>query len=56
MDSMDSTPKRGARTAQREEEKEAERFYEEAGGEVSPPASTEGEQVHHQVSSRTDPT
>ena len=53
--SMDGTPERGARTAQREEE-EAERLYEEAVGEVSPPASTEGEQVPDQVSSRTEPT
>ena len=53
--SMDGTPERGGRTAQREEE-EAERLYEEAVGEVSPPASTEGEQVPDQVSSRTEPT
>src|SRR3712207_3329022 len=39
MDSQDGTPERGARTARREEEKEAERLYEEAVGEVSPQAS-----------------
>jgi regulator of protease activity HflC (stomatin/prohibitin superfamily) len=55
LDSMDGTSERGARTAQREEE-EAERLYEEAEGEVSPQASTEGEQVPDQVRSRTEPT
>jgi regulator of protease activity HflC (stomatin/prohibitin superfamily) len=44
-----------ARVARREEE-EAERFYEEAVGDVSPEASTEGEQVPDQVRSRTEPT
>jgi regulator of protease activity HflC (stomatin/prohibitin superfamily) len=39
LDSMDGTPERGGRTAQREEEKEAERLYEEAVGEISPQAS-----------------
>jgi regulator of protease activity HflC (stomatin/prohibitin superfamily) len=38
LDSMDGTPERGARTAQREEV-EAERLYEEAVGEISPQAS-----------------
>jgi regulator of protease activity HflC (stomatin/prohibitin superfamily) len=39
MDSVDGAPERLTRTAQREEEKEAERLYEEAVGEVSPEAA-----------------
>jgi regulator of protease activity HflC (stomatin/prohibitin superfamily) len=38
LDARDGTPEKRARAAQREEE-EAERFYEEAVGEVSPQAS-----------------
>ncbi len=40
MDSRDSTPERGTRTAQQEEE-EAERLYGEAVGEAPPQASPE---------------
>jgi hypothetical protein len=40
MESEDGAPKRGTRTARLEEEKEAERLYEEAVGEVSPGASS----------------
>jgi regulator of protease activity HflC (stomatin/prohibitin superfamily) len=53
--SQDGTPHQGTRAARREEE-EAERLYEEAVGEISPRASTEGEQVPEQVRSRTEPT
>ena len=42
MDSMDGTPERGDRTAQREEE-EAQRLYEEAVGEATREVS--GEEV-----------
>jgi regulator of protease activity HflC (stomatin/prohibitin superfamily) len=55
LDSVDGAPERETGTAQREEE-EAERLYEEAVGEISPQASTEGEQVPDQVRSRSEPT
>src|SRR5215217_7336795 len=38
MESRDGTPEKGGRVAQREEEEEAERLYEEAVGEISPGA------------------
>jgi regulator of protease activity HflC (stomatin/prohibitin superfamily) len=41
MDSRDGTPERVTRTAQRREEEEAERLYEEAVGEVSPEAASD---------------
>jgi regulator of protease activity HflC (stomatin/prohibitin superfamily) len=41
LDSRDGTPERGARTAQREEEQEAERLYEEAVGDARREVSSE---------------